>query len=396
VNSIAFSLFALLLAGTSFAGDFFGAGWKEVVRGAQADIPAAAVALERASGGQYHEALSAGPIHLAATDASSEGKGYAFSLRKARIGQEFPVDTLLGFIVDKEKRDIILIGKRTGKASYVDMDDLTQVLKSVRRQQVPICSLDPNTTDIYAPPSARIQGVDLDSHFAKVMLEADYLMKKLSQRAVQSRNVRAPGEMSCEEFEALLEANERKTYFVRYWFTPGDHKEGDVLRTQNGSAFSIKPRVQVLTSKMAAQTFGLADDGAALPNDQRFAQDMSENFEELKVEFPIFYELESLYQWANILGVIVEYVKDESLLGEVLLPWADAQSPSYPELSYPLIIDPQTKHCGDRIYSAVVGGGVNLGYDESSVPVPDAGLDALTQRVKDARPEGAILWEFDR
>ena len=162
-----------------------------------------------------------------------------------------------GFIVDKENRDIIVWGLAERGQPELHVADLVVALRSahgrytIKRDETiyrvnPVISIDPDTAVLgrlrhlnlmtakgkrdyaeicKAPQTVRVEGMPRGSRVAKVLVEADYRMKMVSQGRV-TLPIRSPFSSTFETSaarwrEEAAEGMESQPVNTRYWFQPG-------------------------------------------------------------------------------------------------------------------------------------------------------------------------------
>jgi tetratricopeptide (TPR) repeat protein len=209
---------------------------------------------------------------------------------------------ILGVACDVAGGDVTLVGVIEPGAPPVLLDTLALALRTVWREgRVPGCSLDPDPSNPGGPQNVRVLGVPGDSRFAKVMLEADYAMKKIVARA-------PGGEHGVEGLVDLPAAFERLGGEIgnnRFWLTPVPPNEGDVLSAPAEGPASFGPgapaalfeaRVRVRTEGMRAAALGGEQGlGRSAPAAEACARSFSERYDELAVRMPVFAELRTLF-----------------------------------------------------------------------------------------------------
>ena len=198
------------------------------------------------------------------------------------------ITRLYGFVVDSDSRDIILVGKVDPSYPSLRADDLVVALRyanmvyarqegNVRYYTPPGCSIDPDPDVIQQlrqvgygrgssaedrqavseeweaigrqPQKVRVMGVPFDTHFAKVMVDADYYMKRLTNGSVDLGVAGFTSLMSMqidaarEELASGSESTEPEHSLNRFWFCPGQttYEEGDGLVMLKTSQVKMSP-----------------------------------------------------------------------------------------------------------------------------------------------------------
>ena len=91
------------------------------------------------------------------------------------------VERVYGFVLDPRAGDVFLVGAAAqSPANRLDIDSIILALRSVwSAGEVPAVSLDPKPGRSDGPQFCYVHGVPANSVFAKIMLDADYAMKRI-------------------------------------------------------------------------------------------------------------------------------------------------------------------------------------------------------------------------
>ena len=146
------------------------------------------------------------------------------------------------------------------------------------------------------PQTITVTGVPGDSHFARVMVAADYRMKRLAMDFEASP---VPGLPSYMKMVKGGSAN----MLPRWWLAPNYDpllKDAAGLTWElRGSSVRAMTEEDVVTASGARQQTGQSN-----PIAQRWADNMTERYEELALEMPIFAELRNLMDLA-VVGALI-------------------------------------------------------------------------------------------
>ncbi len=145
-----------------------------------------------------------------------------------------------------------------------------------------------------------VTGIPGDTHFAHVLVEADYVMKLI---AIGLQDSHVPGLKS-----HLAMVQPGGNTLERWWFTP----LYDPFRTSgDGLAFEFSgQRCQLLSQAEQADAAGRRSDAAfGRQSIQAFAKQFTEKFPELTRQMPVFAELQNLFD----LAVLTALMKREGL-----------------------------------------------------------------------------------
>jgi len=169
------------------------------------------------------------------------------------------IGRLHGFVIDRPLQDVLLIGVTAEQAAArLDVDAVILALRAVwARDGMPAVSLDPLLESPGGPQYTRVIDVPRDSIVAKIMLDADYAMKRLLFGDLVAAEV---------PFKSLLELQaERPGPDVssrnRYWFTPMPLRPGSLGVSASGRTLLVAAGVRVLTESQGLADGALVDTG---------------------------------------------------------------------------------------------------------------------------------------
>ncbi len=243
--------------------------------------------------------------------------------------------------VDRDGGDIILagpaegwtisdqgaiVGQTTGQPVMM-LDDLAVALRAaggqVRRPMT--CSIDPTAEGMQqlqafvntlggqignaaqttagieqalGPQVIRLEGLPEESHFARVLVSADYRMKRLAMGFEPAPVRGMPSFLQMTSGTGNL--------FPRWWMTTNYES---LLRTPEGDAWQLRgPGVKVMTEDSFFDEQGQrTQTGQANPAAQRWADSMTNRFEALAKELPIFGQLRNAMDLAVVAALIHEH-----------------------------------------------------------------------------------------
>ncbi len=247
------------------------------------------------------------------------------------------ITRLSGYVEDRKHKDLILIGEVQDGAPALHTEDLALALRAAwmryavkqgRRlsYQNPGCSIDPDPAviqrlkdlgDTDAPDSAAMQqqmqqwcdicsepqsvrllGIPFDTHFAKVMVDADYLMKRLVDGSV---TLDIAGFASLTDITlALAKADFDKGVpssvpglsLNRFWFYPG---KPEFLDREGLITLDACP-VVLLTEEEHLTREGISGKGKPSPLAAQFARSFSAHYSDIAQKQTIYQELEGLFR----------------------------------------------------------------------------------------------------
>lgn len=250
-------------------------------------------------------------------------------------------------VVVPEENDILLIGP--GEGWKVDeggtvvgittgrpvllLEDLLVVLRSTNRarQEGISCSIDPTPegrqnldrylqtvrtfnpsildgmTKALGQQQITLTGVPADSHVARVLVAADYHMKRIAMNLERSPVASLPG------FLDLLQKKKAKpdNLMPRWWLACNYEP---LLKSADGLTFELRgPGVKALTEDDVIAKDGTAtSSGRKNPIAQQWADQMTQCYDELSGANPVFGELRNIMD----LCVIAALIDKEDLLGK--------------------------------------------------------------------------------
>lgn len=243
-------------------------------------------------------------------------------------------------IADPEKKDILLVGPAeawkegpggvvvgatTGRAVML-LDDLVVALRSLSspRPEVISCSINPRGEAIPAlqqftrqiprgaspeavarqleailgPQEVSVTGVPADSHFARVLVAADYRMKRLGLGLDPSPVAGLP------PFTAFVRG-QAAGMMPRWWLVPDvSHISCDA----DGLVWEIAGLgVKTLTETQFVSMHQAGGKAASVPGTERWAEAMTEKYSELAQVDPIFDQLRNCMELAVAAAIIVTH-----------------------------------------------------------------------------------------
>jgi hypothetical protein len=260
------------------------------------------------------------------------------------------IRTLSGVVIDNGTKDVILFGRVDPELPVLSLDDFVVALGqawlkyavvkgNVREYTYPGCSIDPRAEylrnlqtieqqmgaqtspegkektieawgrECVKPQSVRVMGIPFDTHFAQVMVKADYDLKRLVDG---SDHVDVPGLVSISDRnmdEAKIAMSQKKKVQLpgaklnRFWLYPGNN-----IYQEDGEAFFIKQcPVTLLTELMHTSSGGeVSGSGGSEPDAARFANDFTLLYRKVAQQRPVYEELEGLFRFVAIAGIIKE------------------------------------------------------------------------------------------
>ena len=255
---------------------------------------------------------------------------------------------VIGYVVDEAKHDLILIGRTKADLPPLHLEDFVIALRNAWLRYAvlkgrtyyysdPGCSIDPNpevidrlritgkqilgiskASDVekgiqewhrvcQSPQQVRVLGIPFHTHFAWVMVRADYDMKRLVDGA---DTLEIPGFVSLTD----LTLERAKGDIVhgrpisiplssmnRFWFYPGK-----TLYPEDKGIVTIKecPVVLLTEEEYLSKGKRIEGKGRSNPLAQSFVDGFTKRYRDVAKERPIYVELENLFRFVALAKII--------------------------------------------------------------------------------------------
>ncbi|ETR72724.1 MAG: hypothetical protein OMM_01502 [Candidatus Magnetoglobus multicellularis str. Araruama] len=253
------------------------------------------------------------------------------------------IKTILGYVVDEKNHDLIIIGDDDNKFPDLYLEDFVIALRNAYLKYAPLknnvyqfsypgCSIDPrpsviNQLDIIGqkilqstddqqkfikkwkkicrqPQDVRVMGIPFNSHFANVLVQADYDMKLIVDGSEKIEYLDSLSDMNLNQVKNDI-INDRpvsvSTSMNRFWFYPGENifEEGD------GIIMIEKCPVTLLTNETYVNSKNKIIDGRGPnPYAQIFVDQFSKYYDHIASQRPIFKELENMFRFIALANII--------------------------------------------------------------------------------------------
>ena len=254
------------------------------------------------------------------------------------------IKKVLGYVIDEKNSDIILYGKSDGNSPPLHLEDFVIALRNewllyARKEgntyyySSPGCTIDPaprvleelqqtsghisNNQDTAKvqehleqwhnvckqPQKVGVFGIPFDTHFSKVMVDADYYMKRLVDGSV-SLDIHGFASLSDITLDIAKEdlTNGRSISIPlqtmnRFWFYPGENS----YREDKGIILIERSQVRLLTEEEFLTKEGkVAGSGSPNPLAKQFADEFTEKYAQIAKARPIYQELEGLFRFVSL------------------------------------------------------------------------------------------------
>ncbi len=251
-----------------------------------------------------------------------------------------------GFIVVPDQQDVILFGEVEEGCPPLQLDDFVVALRNADLQyakrtddtiywQNPGCTIDPDPNVLIrlkrvmagngtadsadkqavidrwakvceSPQSVGVFGVPFDSHFANVMVQADYDMKLLADGNDAPPVPGLISYMSLNYQRAVAEIGSdsdgsSQGLLDRFWFYPG---VVSYVQTSADVALETCQVVLLTEAEVIARSGETEGTGQANPLAKQFADSLTESYDNLTAHRPIYRELESLFRFVALAKIL--------------------------------------------------------------------------------------------
>lgn len=265
---------------------------------------------------------------------------------------------------------------------------LNEVLAAQRGGRVNPAELEPVLKEAMGPQTITLSGVPTTSHFARVMVAADYHMKRLAMNVVPSPVRGLPSYI-----DIAKNSREVQTSSPRWWLACN---YDSIARSEDGLAWELRgPGVKTLTEDNLFEPDGevKAQKGKTSPLAQKWADLMTERYEDLSGRNAVFGELRNLMDLCVIAAIIEKH--DLRNLAGVELPvlYDNGGTLSLENWNAPKSVSPVCSFVRARSgWVITASGGVQIeSWQVASQTTNAAELTALRQQAE--RPgQGAWWW----
>lgn len=258
------------------------------------------------------------------------------------------IKKIMGYIIDEENSDLILIGKTDATSPPLYLENFVIALRNAWLLYAPLkgntyyysapgCSIDPNPQILLQlqqlhrqilntstpqgiqrylsqwhnvcqkPQQVRVLGIPFDTRFAKVTVEADYFMKRLvdGSAALDIDGFTSLTDMTLhivqEDLNKGMSVSIPAQSMNRFWFFPGENSflEGRGIIYIQKSEVKLLTEEEYLTQKGEIAGTGRPDSLAG-----EFADGFSERYAEIAQKKSIYAELEGLFRFVALAKVL--------------------------------------------------------------------------------------------
>jgi hypothetical protein len=322
-------------------------------------------------------------------------------------------DIVLAGYAEGFKVDAIgnVVGNTTNQA-VISLDDLIVALRNARRAAAGniSCSIDPTQEGLkrlreyishvsrpsdvsleqietsLGPQTIRVGGVTAESHFARVLVAADYRMKQIGMGHEKSAILPSYLQM------VTPSGNGMQSMTPRWWMVP-DYKA--ITKDPDGLAWGLEgSSVKTMTEETLFNADGSKKQtGKASPAAQKWADMMTSKFDELARKDSIFGQLRNCMD----LAVVTALIAKENLAGKAGLTLTALMDPTQlPSADYEVPKTVATRasaaHKGSSYVISASGGVEIQPYSYLQKSQPDASLVPLRKKVSSTRSQRSWWW----
>ena len=203
--------------------------------------------------------------------------------------------------------------RQTGISCSIDPTEggyraLNQVLDQQRRQSgnVNTVALEAAMKQAFGPQQVTITGVPASTHVARVLVAADYRMKRYAMNLEQAPVAGLPS------FVEMLKSTRSSASVNPRWWIACDY--APLERSEDGLAWMLSgPGCKVMTEdEFVSQDGKVTGTGRVNPIAKRWADLMTENYDELAGKDPVFGELRNIMDMC----IVAALIEKEDLLNQ--------------------------------------------------------------------------------
>ncbi len=276
-------------------------------------------------------------------------------LKACETPSEYPPDiphfanltSIIGCTVDYENHDLVIVGEVDQNLPPLHLEDFVIALRCAWGKygdyDHPLCSIDPDpgvfqqlqdlAREILSSSTpeevedrlqewdqicqrrqkVRVEGIPFHSHFAQIMVKADYDMKSIvdGSDSLAISGFTSLTDITLERVREDIVQNKQPSIPLlmmnRFWFCPGENQYDE----DEGMVLISECPVKLLTEEMYLSKAGLTDKGQKSPLAQEFAENFTANYKRIVSERPIYGELENLFSLLALANTI-KYKSDET------------------------------------------------------------------------------------
>jgi hypothetical protein len=254
---------------------------------------------------------------------------------------------------------------------------LTQVLESVRRTGTNPRLAEPQMRKAFGAQQISFTGIPANSHFARVLVAADYRMKRIAMELTPSPVRDLPSYVS------LLKKTRQTTVTPRWWLACSYEP---VAQSEDGLVWKIRGQgVKTMTEDETLNAEGeRTSTGKTSPAAAKWAELMTANYDQLSAEDKVFGKLRNLMDMCVAAAIIERYGLRDVAGCDLALLYDSSSVVEVEKWNAAKIVPPQFSFIKSRAGIIVTAsGGVQVGSWEvasnTEVSVPDGQLHAAAK-----------------
>lgn len=346
---------------------------------------------------------------------------------------------LEGVVKGDDDSDWILIGQQEAGQPPLWTEDLVVALRNTwlqyaRRQgntlyyANPGCSIDPSPkvfdalqhvsiggdegagialwrTTCARPQAVRVLGIPFDTHFAAVMVRADYLAKNLVDGSASVPGLTSLSDRTLNILKKELEkgspSSQSSSLLNRFEFVPG---ETAFLGDNDTALIQACPVTLMTEEEYLTGTGSISGTGHADPLAKEFATEFTAEYSKIAAVQPIYLELEGLFRTVAVARLLKLHTEGQGLtylLDEYRVLETEVER-SLPGISNVKTYTYRREHSGGWREAHIwlpSCGGVNIDIEvklEDLKPVSGGQLTAIRDALRRDRPSRDVLgWGYD-
>lgn len=233
---------------------------------------------------------------------------------------------------------------------------LTRMLSNVRLQpgQHP-GQLELQMRQAFGPQLVKLTGVPRDSHYARVLVAADYQMKRISMGLEPSGIAALPSYMAMARNQ-LDPSNANPRWWMACDYNALTHSEDGLVWQLNRRG--VKTMVETDLRNASGE---VVSNAKANPTAQRWADLMTENYDALTDQFPVFGELRNVIDLSIVATLIVQTRMEATTGANLDLLYGRGDEVPIAVFTAPETISPECSFVrGRKGWVASASGGVDI------------------------------------
>lgn len=221
----------------------------------------------------------------------------------------------VGYLVDEEADDVILLGINDPARPPLDIDCLASAIKCAYSHSVPYCSLEPTPDGAFK--KAIVKGVPWNTRWAEVMIFADDDMGRVARgyRDPQIKGLKTWRKHFREVLSTLGEeregapseiVNTRRIWENRFWYNFDSKVRRAVADDAGKLVYLYRNPLRLSTEQKVDGEYG---SGKTTESARRFVREFTEHLDEVAQHYPNIAELQGLYRLYDLMRHLCEVSK---------------------------------------------------------------------------------------